>query len=241
MKRFWIWQTAFSFILVALVISGCAKREAVTETPLPMEEGLAPGVAKAVPPPEEVAPGVTPGVPPEAPPRIREERLPEAPARPPIGPPIREERFREEKSERPPGIREARPEEAVVARIPEREVAAIPKELPAPLRDIYFDFDKYDLKEDSRKTLQEIADWLMKNLNVKIQIEGHADERGTDEYNLALGDRRADAALRYLVSLGVGRERMTTISYGEWRPADPGHNEEAWAKNRRAHFVVISR
>jgi peptidoglycan-associated lipoprotein len=76
---------------------------------------------------------------------------------------------------------------------------------------------------------------------VKIQIEGHCDERGTIEYNLALGERRANSTKRYLISLGIGDKRISTISYGEEKPLDPGHNEEAWAKNRRAHIIVISK
>ena len=76
---------------------------------------------------------------------------------------------------------------------------------------------------------------------MKIQIEGHCDERGTVEYNLALGERRANSAKRYLTSLGIPENRISTISYGKERPLDPGHNEEAWTKNRRAHFVILSK
>jgi peptidoglycan-associated lipoprotein len=106
------------------------------------------------------------------------------------------------------------------------------------LRTIYFAFDRADLTEESRATLRANAEWLKANPKYRIRIEGHCDERGTIEYNLALGQRRADAARDYLVSLGVDPGRLTTISYGEERPADPGHNEEAWAKNRRAEFVI---
>jgi peptidoglycan-associated lipoprotein len=81
----------------------------------------------------------------------------------------------------------------------------------------------------------------MKNPSVKIQIEGHCDERGTVEYNLALGERRANSAKRYLSSLGLTVNRVSTISYGKEKPLDPGHNEEAWAKNRRDHFIVLSK
>jgi peptidoglycan-associated lipoprotein len=77
--------------------------------------------------------------------------------------------------------------------------------------------------------------------SLKIQIEGHCDERGSNEYNLALGERRATSAKLYLIKLGVPENRLSTISYGEERPLDPGHNEEAWAKNRRCHFVILSR
>jgi len=82
---------------------------------------------------------------------------------------------------------------------------------------------------------------LSKNPNLKIQIEGHCDERGTAEYNLALGQRRANSAMKYLISLGIPAGRLSTISYGEEKPLDPAHNDEAWAKNRRGHFVILSK
>jgi len=85
------------------------------------------------------------------------------------------------------------------------------------------------------------ADLLKKYHNVKIQIEGHCDERGTVEYNLALGERRANSTRTYLVSIGVSPERISTISYGKERPLDPAHNEEAWAKNRRAHTIITAK
>jgi peptidoglycan-associated lipoprotein len=109
------------------------------------------------------------------------------------------------------------------------------------LKDITFDFDKYDIRPQDASTLKENATLLMKYPNMKIQIEGHCDERGTIEYNLALGERRANSCKNYLISLGVPRDRISTISYGKERPLDPGHNEEAWAKNRRAHTVVLSK
>lgn len=106
------------------------------------------------------------------------------------------------------------------------------------LADIYFDFDKYSLKPESRGVLKGHAAWLAENKNYKLVIEGHCDERGTSEYNLALGERRAAEAMKYMVELGVVAKRMKTMSYGKEMPLDPGHNEEAWAKNRRDHFVV---
>ncbi len=119
----------------------------------------------------------------------------------------------------------------------EASVAVAAKEL-YEFADVYFDYDKTTLKEDARETLKKHADWLNKNGDVKVIIEGHCDERGTAEYNLALGERRAKAAARYLSDLGVSAQRISTISYGFERPLDPRHNEEAWAKNRRAHFVA---
>jgi peptidoglycan-associated lipoprotein len=104
--------------------------------------------------------------------------------------------------------------------------------------DIYFDFDQSSLTADAQSILQQKAQWLKSRPDVAVTIEGHCDERGTTEYNLALGDRRAESAKAFLVNLGISASRMTTVSYGEERPADPGHNEAAWSKNRRAHFVV---
>jgi len=109
------------------------------------------------------------------------------------------------------------------------------------LKDIHFDFDKYDIRPEDAEILRENASLLMRYSSVKIQIEGHCDERGTNEYNLALGERRANAAKNYLISLGLSANRIATISYGEERPFDPGHNEEAWAQNRRGHFVILSK
>lgn len=109
------------------------------------------------------------------------------------------------------------------------------------LKDIRFDFDKYDIRPGDAEILKEDGALLIKHPNAKIQIEGHCDERGTLEYNLALGERRANSTKKYLISLGISENRISTISYGEERPLDPGHNEEAWARNRRAQFVVLSK
>jgi len=107
------------------------------------------------------------------------------------------------------------------------------------LKDIHFDFDRYDIRPEDTKILDQEATLLLKNPNVKIEIEGNCDERGTAEYNLALGQRRANSAKEYLNSLGVPASRILTISYGKEKPLDPGHDEEAWAKNRRDHFIVL--
>ena len=109
------------------------------------------------------------------------------------------------------------------------------------LKDIHFDFDRYDIRPEDSAILNATAAVLMKYPNAKIQVEGHCDERGTAEYNLALGERRANSARKHLISLGVPADSLSLISYGEERPLDPGHNEEAWTKNRRAHFVVLSK
>jgi peptidoglycan-associated lipoprotein len=106
------------------------------------------------------------------------------------------------------------------------------------LKDIHFSFDKYDIRPEDGAILKENAALLKKFPNVKVQIEGHCDERGTIEYNLALGERRANRTRDYLVSLGISPDRISTISYGKEKPLDPGHDEEAWAKNRRAHTII---
>jgi len=101
---------------------------------------------------------------------------------------------------------------------------------------IHFDFDKYDIREDVKPILLHHAAWLKEHPAINLIIEGHCDERGTIEYNLALGERRANATKQYLVNLGLAASRMSCVSYGKEKPADPSHNEEAWAKNRRAEF-----
>jgi peptidoglycan-associated lipoprotein len=106
-----------------------------------------------------------------------------------------------------------------------------------PLADIYFEYDQSNITDAARATLAQHATWL-KAHHVAVAVEGHCDERGTVDYNLALGDRRAQAVRDYLVSLGVAKERLSAISLGKERPVDPGHTEAAWAKNRRAHFRV---
>lgn len=110
---------------------------------------------------------------------------------------------------------------------------------PSPLKDIFFDFDRYDLRADDREVLKANAGWLKANASARVEIEGHADERGTNEYNLALGAKRAQSAKDYLVTLGISKERLSTISYGEELPVCKENNEGCWQKNRRARFVVI--
>ena len=115
---------------------------------------------------------------------------------------------------------------------------AVTEERPSQFDDVRFDFDKSEVKEVGRKTCQTVAAFMKKNPGAKLLIEGHCDERGTSEYNLALGERRATAVMTYLVSLGVPKAALSTVSFGEEKPLDPGHDEGAWAKNRRAHFVL---
>jgi peptidoglycan-associated lipoprotein len=108
----------------------------------------------------------------------------------------------------------------------------------SPLRDINFDFDSFVIRSDAREILQVNADYLSKHRVSSVVVEGHCDERGTAEYNMALGERRAQEARKYLVNLGIRESMIKTVSYGNERPLDTASNEEAWAKNRRAHFVV---
>jgi peptidoglycan-associated lipoprotein len=111
----------------------------------------------------------------------------------------------------------------------------------SPLTPVFFELDSADLSAVAQTTLQQNAGVLKKYGTWQITIEGHCDERGTAEYNLALGERRANAARDYLVSLGIGANRVRTVSYGKEFPFDPGHQEGAWSKNRRAHFVITAK
>lgn len=106
------------------------------------------------------------------------------------------------------------------------------------VKTIHFDFDKYDIRPDQVAIMQQNASWLKANPNVNIVAEGNTDEWGTNEYNMALGERRAKAAKDYLVNLGVDGNRISTVSYGEERPVNPAHNPEAWAQNRRDDFPI---
>jgi peptidoglycan-associated lipoprotein len=121
-----------------------------------------------------------------------------------------------------------------------------PAEEPKPtlqesqFQTVYFDFDKYNLRADAKAALDADFALLQEFPDAIVKIEGHCDERGTVEYNLSLGEKRAKAVMDYLVGKGVAAARLSSISYGKERPVDPGHNETAWAKNRRAEFKVIS-
>ena len=114
-------------------------------------------------------------------------------------------------------------------------------EISSYLKPAFFDYDKADIRADARDVLAANATWLKKYPSVQFTIEGHCDERGTAQYNLALGDRRANAAKDYLASLGVDASRIKTVSYGKERPFATGHDEDSWQKNRRAHFVVTAK
>jgi peptidoglycan-associated lipoprotein len=138
--------------------------------------------------------------------------------------------------------------EPVVQEEPKEEVVVEEKPVVAPpvyktpdvvmQEDIYFEFDKSTLTPAAQDNLMRKAEWLRENADVTATVEGHCDNRGTNEYNLALGDRRAESAKAFLVDLGIDASRLTTISYGEERPVCSEQDEECWAKNRRGHFVV---
>lgn len=117
-------------------------------------------------------------------------------------------------------------------------VARIPAKVVSPLKDIFFDFDKSSIRTDMKKSLAENVQWLKANPTASIVIEGHCDERGTGEYNLALGQRRAKSVTNNLVATGINAKRIKVVSYGKERPFAPGHDESAWKLNRRAHFVL---
>jgi peptidoglycan-associated lipoprotein len=147
---------------------------------------------------------------------------------------------------RPPAPPEPVREPSVVPPEPVREDAISSASLDdlnknSPLKPVYFELDSSDLSASNQKTLDDNATLLKRYPSWAVTVEGHCDERGTAEYNLALGERRAIAARAYLVSLGIAADRLRTVSYGKEFPFDPGHDESAFAKNRRAHFVITAK
>ncbi|MBI4912970.1 MAG: peptidoglycan-associated lipoprotein Pal [Acidobacteria bacterium] len=130
-------------------------------------------------------------------------------------------------------------ERAEKARLADMEKAkAFQRAAEAALKDIHFDYDQSDIKPEDKATLQGIADFMRSYPQAKLQVEGHCDERGTVEYNISLGDRRAASTVNYLVGLGSSRDRCSTISYGKERPLCTDPDESCWSRNRRAHFVL---
>ncbi|MFH0843983.1 MAG: peptidoglycan-associated lipoprotein Pal [Pseudomonadota bacterium] len=163
--------------------------------------------------------------------QVKTEETAPAPAAKPAAPEAKakdDEAYRKAEAERQARLRELEKEARMRA-----EMEAFMSE------NIYFDFDKSDLGPEAQTILKKKAAWSRENTRFFVRIEGHCDERGTNEYNLALGERRAQSAKKFLVALGVPDDRIRTISYGEERPADPGHNEAAWAKNRRDEFKLL--
>ena len=212
MKRSWGFMT-FTMVVMLVFVSGCAKKTVLKEDSV-SKEPLAAALEPVVKAPEKSTQDAEAA-------RKRAEQEQAA----------KEAAFTaREEAKKKEGLSESVKKPAV----------NIPQEIKE-LADIHFDFDKYTLKDEARASLQKAAEWLAKNKDVKIVIEGNCDERGTAEYNLALGQRRAEAAAKYLIDMGIDAKRIKTVSYGLERPLDPRHNEEAWAKNRRTHFVVSSK
>lgn len=153
----------------------------------------------------------------------------------------------EEALKQPPQAKEAEKPKKAPEKITEQQIAQVEsKEIPPKVeeisgkfKDINFDYDRYDIREDAKLTLKSVSDYLIKDAKVKILVEGHCDERGTSEYNLGLGDKRAKSTRDYLLSLGVPSSRIDTISYGKEKPLCEEHTEDCFAKNRRAHFVIL--
>lgn len=154
----------------------------------------------------------------------------------PPPPPQAQEQPKVEKVEQPPVKEPELTEEEIFMK---KTLEELNQEKPLAM--IFFDYDKYNIRPDAVPVLEKNAEWLKKHPTVKILIEGHCDERGTEEYNLALGEKRAKSTMEYLMSLGISAERMKIISYGKSQPLDPGHDEAAWAKNRRAQFLIIEK
>jgi peptidoglycan-associated lipoprotein len=161
----------------------------------------------------------------------------EAAAGPAAAAETEEQRLAREKALQEAALREQQEKDRMLAAQREKELAAKLSEFV----DIRFDFDQFDLKPEAREVLNKIGEFMKASKDVSVVIEGNCDERGTVEYNLALGEKRALSAQKYLVGLGVDQGRIKTISYGKERPLDPAQNEEAWAKNRRDHFVVTAK
>ncbi|HLA26605.1 MAG TPA: peptidoglycan-associated lipoprotein Pal [Syntrophales bacterium] len=228
------WGLALLALLVAVVfVSGCAKKpvlqEPVSQEPVLQEEKA--GAKEPATVQQQAGDVMPPGEAKPAEEAAESRELKET---------VKEGA---ESASKPAETAEAKTAEAktgeTVAK--KKEVAAAPAKDLYEFADIHFDFDKFNLREEDRAILKKHADWLNGNKDVTISVEGHCDERGTAEYNLALGERRANAAAKFLIDLGIDAKRIKTISYGKELPLNPGHNEEAWAMNRRAHFVASAK
>ncbi|MGD0275291.1 MAG: peptidoglycan-associated lipoprotein Pal [Syntrophales bacterium] len=202
-------------LVLMLFGAGCAKKQMVKEGPV-MEK---PAVAEQAP----AQPSADAG---------KEKAMAEAAAKAKAEEAARAEQMAREKEE------EARAAQVAREKAMAEEAAAKVEKEASQFDDIHFAYDKYDLDTEARAILNIVAKRLNAHPGYVMRIEGNCDERGSIEYNIALGQRRADAAMKYLVDLGVDKSRISTVSYGKERPLDPAHDEEAWAKNRRDHFVV---
>jgi peptidoglycan-associated lipoprotein len=145
--------------------------------------------------------------------------------------------------EPPKQLPQQRPPENItdrqLAKVETTEETPMYSEEKSPFEDIHFDYDKYEVQSDAQTALKSVSSWLLKNPSARLLIEGHCDERGTNEYNLALADRRAKAVRDYLIALGIASLRVEMVSYGKEKPMCTEQTEGCWAKNRRAHFVIL--
>ncbi|MBA4421987.1 MAG: peptidoglycan-associated lipoprotein [Syntrophus sp. (in: bacteria)] len=212
MKRnmFWVGLIALVLCLSVTFLTGCAKKAAVKSDTATTQEQKA--VTKAPSTDDQAAAAAA-----------REKAL-------------REQALREQ-AEKEAAAKAAKEAAEKAKKEAAEKAKAILKELQIP--DIHFDYDKYNLKPEAQAILKAGAPAYLKYSGYKLVVEGHCDERGTVEYNLALGQKRADEAAKYLADLGIQKERIKTISYGKEMPLDKESNEAAWAKNRRAHFVIF--
>ncbi len=153
------------------------------------------------------------------------------PVKPSVAEPVKEPAVKQEEVKEQP-IKETVVQEAL-------KPVSDTTELKSALENVYFDLDAYTLSDKDRSTLAKDAELMKKYSSAKVQIEGNCDERGSDEYNLALGERRAQAAMEYLVTMGAPAKNLSVISYGKEKPADPGHDESAWEKNRRDDLTIL--
>jgi len=219
MRRNWVWVGLIALVLCLSVtfLTGCAKKATLKEGAVVTQEQKAVAQAPAVAAPDDAA--------------ARERALREQALR------DQAEREAAERAAREAADRAAREAADKAKKEAAAKAAAILKELQ--IADINFDFDKYNLKPEAQEILKKGAPAYLKYRDYKLVVEGHCDERGTAEYNLALGEKRATEAAKYLSDLGIEKERIKTISYGKEMPLDKGQDEAAWAKNRRAHFVIF--
>jgi len=217
MRRNWVWVGLMALVLCLSVtfLTGCAKKAALKEGAVVTQEQKAVAQAPAVA--DDAA--------------AREKALREQALR------DQEAREAAERAAREAADKAAKDAADSAKKEAAAKAAAILKELQ--IADINFDYDKYNLKPEAQEILKKGAPAYLKYRDYKLVVEGHCDERGTAEYNLALGEKRATEAAKYLSDLGIEKDRIKTISYGKEMPMDKGHDETAWAKNRRAHFVIF--
>jgi peptidoglycan-associated lipoprotein len=227
MRRNWVWVGLIALVLCLSVtfLTGCAKKATLKEGAVVTQEQKAVAEAPAVAAPGDAAARER---------ALREQALRDQSEREAAERAAREAADRAAREAADKAAREAADKAKKEAAA---KAAAILKELQ--IADINFDFDKYNLKPEAQEILKKGAPAYLKYRDFKLVVEGHCDERGTAEYNLALGEKRATEAAKYLADLGIDKERIKTISYGKEMPLDKGQDEAAWAKNRRAHFVIF--